>query len=230
MCPRNCENFIPDGVRFNEVLEYVRPFIPKCREFWLAGLGESFLNEQYIGILEKLDFFPHRFRCRYVTFTNGTLFNEEVKEKFMQLMPNSRLIFSLDAGTRDTYKRIRRFDLFDKVVENIRSYLRDPRRNLQKQVVYITYNINLLNVADVEQMVSMWKGEKISGLGFNPTCITGAKGIENYVANSQNYHIFKEAGEKIRQTAARCRMSHVDVVSPLESYFDLEAREKFSLE
>lgn len=229
MCPRNGEIFTPDGQRFNEVLGYLRPFIPNCQELWLAGLGESFWKEQYIGILEKLDYFPHRFKCMYVTFSNGTLFNAQAQEKFMRLIPRSALIVSIDAGNRDTYKRIRRLDLFDTVIGNVKAYARDPRRNHQKQMLTITHNINLLNINDVEEMVEMWQGEKITDVAFNPTCVTGAKNITDYTVNADNYNLFMEASQKIREAAKRCRMKNVTIVSPLESYFKIDAQQKLSI-
>lgn len=219
MCPRSCENFVPDGSRFEETLQLLRPWIAHCKEFWLAGLGESFWRQQYLEVLTKLDYFQYKNYCRYVTFSNGTLFGERTREEFIRLIPKSQLIFSLDAGTRETYQKIRRLDAFDLVVNNILQYTRDSRRNPDKQMVYVSYNINLLNVEEVERMVTLWKDENIQGIGFNPTYRSGAAGLEPILANKDNYETFRKAGERIRRIAAKHKMKNFDIVSPLEMYF-----------
>jgi hypothetical protein len=225
MCPRAQPGFKPDGKRFHEVLKLVKPFIPKAKELWLAGLGESFWKNKYIEVLEELNFFPYRQTCRYMTFSNATLLNHEKRSQFLKLIPLSHLVISLDAGCKKTYQSIRRLDAFDTVVDNIKNYANDPNRNRERQRLCISYNINMLNVGDVENMVRMWKDyPRIDCICFTATCGNGTEKLQQYLVNEDNYQHFVWARNKINATVAELGMTNVSIFTPLESHYELAAK------
>jgi len=72
------------------------------------------------------------------------------REKLSSLMKNGRLIktlVSLDSGTRETFKKVRGVDAFDKVVENLKKY---PTQNAKLILKYIFLEGLNDNEADVD--------------------------------------------------------------------------------
>src|SRR6185312_17254025 len=103
-----------------------------------------------------------------------------------------------DAGTPETYVKIRRLDVFDRVLENLMAYA-EERKAYPRAGLVIHNNINLLNVDEVVEVVRIAARAKVDLLLFNPTA-----GIaEHILVNEQNAPRFKDAQKKIEAEAAR---------------------------
>jgi molybdenum cofactor biosynthesis enzyme MoaA len=76
--------------------------------------GEITIHPHKGLILETLQ----EFKCRFLT--NGFVFSEDIA----RILPKnlSEISISLDSGTRDTFRKVKGLDMFDKVVENIKKY------------------------------------------------------------------------------------------------------------
>ena len=121
----------------------------------------------------------------------------------LETIPDFEIYCSIDAGTPETFRKIRVLDAFDLVVENIKALANDPNRT-EHQRIGVTYNLNTLNIHEVEQMVSVWQGVPIYRISFVPTHIAGGSAdTEDIVVSKDNYHLFVEAKEKIKETADR---------------------------
>ena len=86
----------------------------------LYAVGESCLNEKRFGLYDycgKKQYFLD-------VFTNCSAFDKSLYE----LAHKSPVIIrkSFDAGTPETYKKIKGVDFFDKAVTNVRHYLEAP--------------------------------------------------------------------------------------------------------
>lgn len=217
MCPRNTPN-MPDGERFLEVLEIAKSYIPQLKELWLIGLGETFWQEYYLDILEKLNFFPYGEQIRYMTFSNGICINRSVQDTFFRRIPRSTVVVSLDAASQETYTRIRRLPVFDQIVNNIREFTLNPNRDPNRQSIGVTYNINMLNVHETEEMVQMWKDCSVSHIGFTLTAPTGSPELQPHIINEDNKEIFAEAERKIFSAAQKLGMNNVGMSSHLEPF------------
>lgn len=78
--------------------------------------------------------------------TNGSIY----REKFAEFLKTGRVIkvqTSLDAGTRETYKKVKQVDAFDRVVENMKKY---PYRDVNFILKYIFLEGINDNEADID--------------------------------------------------------------------------------
>ena len=79
----------------------------------LSG-GEISINPRRDSLLDAVEGFPA------MIFTNGAVYNRRIAEKIRE--PGSFIFLSLDAGTGETYRRVKGLDMFDRVTANIRRY------------------------------------------------------------------------------------------------------------
>jgi MoaA/NifB/PqqE/SkfB family radical SAM enzyme len=117
---------------------------------------------------------------------------------------------SVDAATSDTYRKIRRLNIWDTLVKNILHY-GELRKAYPKALFRIQNNINLLNVHEVKGMVQMAAQAGVDSLELNPT---GGNPVE-FLVNPSNAHIFKKAEEDARQEAERLGLM-LEILRPLD--------------
>jgi len=68
--------------------------------------------------------------------TNGVLLdNKDLSEKMISAGIDE-IIFSLDAATADTYRKIKGYDNFDKVIKNIESFLKINANNTSVMSIF----------------------------------------------------------------------------------------------
>ena len=85
--------------------------------------------------------------------TNGILYSD-VLVRALSSNPNSRVAVALDSGTRETYKKIKRVDTFDKVLENLGKYEKAVVRIFLKYILCPGLNDN---VEDMNKFVEIAK-------------------------------------------------------------------------
>jgi len=78
--------------------------------------GEITLHPDCDELLSVLEKYPNE----KIVFTNASIFNERIAN--MMKNSNTRLNVSIDAGTKETFARIKGRNMFDKVCENLRKY------------------------------------------------------------------------------------------------------------
>lgn len=78
------------------------------------GSGELLVHPMRDKILAAIENYPVYF------YTNASVFNEKVAEILSK--GRSKICVSMDAGTRETFAKIKGIDIFDKVCENLRRY------------------------------------------------------------------------------------------------------------
>ena len=146
-----------------KLLPYMRGF----KTISLHGVGEPLLGKKLLALLDKTD--PDK---TWVQFdSNGLLLTEEMSRILISKKLNM-IDFSLDAATRETYRKIRRSD-FDLVIGNIR------RLSMMKQALGVSHpkikvNMTLMreNAAEIVAFVDLAGelGAEIIHLGLlNPT-------------------------------------------------------------
>jgi len=146
-----------------KLLPYMRGF----KTISLHGVGEPLLGKKLLALLDKTD--PDK---TWVQFdSNGLLLTEEMSRILISKKLNM-IDFSLDAATRETYRKIRRSD-FDLVIGNIK------RLSMMKQALGVSrpkikVNMTLMreNAAEIVAFVDLAGelGAEIIHLGLlNPT-------------------------------------------------------------
>jgi len=89
--------------------------IPTLREIKLQGIGEPFLNPEIFRMID----YAKRIGLKVNIYTNASLFGDD---ELLQRLLDSHidlLRISLDAGTKESYERIRKGGNFDDVIDNI---------------------------------------------------------------------------------------------------------------
>lgn len=80
--------------------------------------GEMTINPEFHELLSILS----QQNNPYINiFSSGIKYSESIKEAFI-INPNFHMMISVDAGTKETYKKIKLVDCFDTIVENLREY------------------------------------------------------------------------------------------------------------
>jgi MoaA/NifB/PqqE/SkfB family radical SAM enzyme len=81
---------------------------------------------------EILDFIGEH-KWRTTLSTNGSIYNEKIARLIKD--GTAEVIISIDAGTRETFKRVRGVDLFDKVIANCKRYVRESGKRIMLQYI-----------------------------------------------------------------------------------------------
>lgn len=191
MCERNLrkpEDFWQED-RLDEICKKLRPYTRNLDLLHIQGVAEPFWKDRIFKIIEDLGADRLQHRIRFTANTNGTLLTSAVRKKYLAFS-KTNITWSVDAGTAQTYKKLRRTDLYDHVVKNLKAYGRE--RDQCNQFLHIHNNINLININEVVMMVELAADVGVNRLDFNPTY-----GVPEICVNEKNAHLFWEAQEKI---------------------------------
>lgn len=222
-----CERHYRDPKEFfqqdnlEEICKRLKPYMKHVRWLHIQGVAEPFWKDRIFEILEWLNVAEYKDDVWISTTTNGTLMNERHRNMFLEY-PKSTITWSMDAGSPEIYKIIRRVDMFDRIVENMKAYAQ--QRNRSGQYIHIHNNINTINIVDVEKMVRLAASVGVDRLDFNATY-----GVPSICVNKENVHIFREAQKEIMVLARQLsvfttfmRDLTLDIVDPptLEEVFE----------
>ena len=190
-----CERHLRDPKDFyqqdnlEQVCKKLKPYIRHVKWLHIQGVAEPFWKDRIFDVLEYLGVKENKEKIWISTTTNGTLMNERHRKLFLEY-PMSTITWSMDAGSPEVYKVIRRVDMYNKIVENLKNYSKEIKSG---QFIHIHNNINVINIEDVDKMVYLAaEVGKINRLDFNATY-----GIPAICVNKENVHIFKEAQKRI---------------------------------
>ena len=207
MCERSSPFFKPEQNRLFEVLARIKHIVPNLQGMHIQGIAEPFYITRKDGYLlfEALDLLEYDKYSNQITLsltTNGTLFNKSVRQEYLRRVPNSITNFSIDAATPETFKKIRIFDCFNKVLENL--YAFGSERNRDRQFLRIHNNINTMNVHEVVGMVRIAHKANVNYLEFNPT-----NGFNrDILVDEDNCGLFAKAESEIMQECKKLGVSY----------------------
>lgn len=187
MCERHIK-FEPQVDRLNEVCQVMQPYTRYVDAIHIQGISEPFWKNRIFEVIELLGANAFKNKIRFSTTTNGTVFHAKEQDQFLTY-PMTAITFSMDACTPATFRKIRRLDMYDKIVENLMRY---ASKRTPNQFLRIHNNINLLNIDEVVGMVECAAAAKVDELEFNPTYF-----VPTICVDKQNYKLFQEASTKI---------------------------------
>jgi len=136
------------------------------RDLWILGVAEPFWKNAIFKVMDGLDYASHRDHIRIVSFTNGSVFGDKTRERYMREVSQSNLHFSIDAASPETYCKIRRLDFYKTVKKNVIKYSEERPPN---HMIGICHNINRLNFHEIPQMVTEADEMGADWLDFNFT-------------------------------------------------------------
>jgi MoaA/NifB/PqqE/SkfB family radical SAM enzyme len=194
MCERHLrrhEGFRQED-RLEEICKTLNPFVRHLKWLHIQGVAEPFWKDRIFELLDWLGVERYMARVWISTTTNGTLMTPARRAKFLHY-PKSTITWSLDAGSPEVYKVIRRVDMYDRIVENLKAYSRERQPG---QYVHIHNNINTINVYDVEKMVELAADAGVDRLDFNATY-----GVPAICVSRENVGLFRDAQKRIMHRA-----------------------------
>ena len=191
MCRRNftkpSQNDITDFL-----CEKSLSLMPNLNSLCILGVAEPFWKGAIFNILTKLDFDNHRDHIELQTNTNGICMTPLVAEGFLGRVKWSDVAWSIDAANPSTYWKIRRYNIFQQVLNNLKRYneLRKNTEGCHKVKIY--NNINLLNVDEMEEMVEQAKEVGADNIVFVPTRnYLPDVNLQEITINEKNFDIFR---------------------------------------
>lgn len=161
MCEHAYWNEPDRDMSFEEFQKIVNQF-PYLRWIGLTGIGESFLNKNFLKILrflkEKLVFIE--------IFDTFYLIDKEIARKLID-MRIDRIFASIDGATKRTYEKIRVGSNFERVMENVKNFLR-LKKDSDSEIpgLVFHYIISKENIAEIlpyiELVDSIREGGKVT--------------------------------------------------------------------
>jgi len=125
-------------------------------EIWPHGFGEPLLNPDYFKMMQYL-------KEKGILFglsTNGVLLNESRRKQLLELNP-VRIRFSIDAGEKIEYERIRVGANYDKVKENLietvelRNEMYAGKSKYKTPLIYIYATLNMDNLNQIDKLIEL---------------------------------------------------------------------------
>jgi len=211
MCPRNfdvfrkSENFKLNNTK--KIIDSIKCIVPNLILFSVLGVAEPFYKDLIFEIFEEIEFKKYQNNINFWTYSNGSIFNEILQKKYLEIVKKSFIYFSIDAATKETYKSIRRRDFFEIIQKNLNLYNKIKGEN-HRSIMY--NNINTLNVKEMEDMVVFAKDNNFNEIQFNPThdcgSLTSEKTIQDIMVTKDNVSVFLENSEKAKEKAKEINM------------------------
>lgn len=175
-----------------DALPYIQDLIDKGRlnqnSFVAFMGGEPTTLEEFPVILKMLI----EKNCLLEVLSNGIIYEKLISDMLNQDKNNS-LCISIDCGSRETFKRIKRVDKFDTVVSNLKRYITETGNNAGKiKLKYIVLpNVND-NKQEIDKFFEMAKEIGIKSVirsinHLDSKMNTQNKAIESSVIKSYEY-------------------------------------------
>jgi len=166
MCIRN-HQFPKNQPDLTELIcEKARELMPYIKVFSVLGVAEPFWKNITFDIFDKVNYSQFKENIIFETNHNVTCFGEKTQIRFLEEVCYSKLQFSIDAASKITYRKIRRLDAYDLVINNIKLWMKNKNPNHK---VIIWNNINVINVHEMTQMVEVAHDLRVDQIIMLPT-------------------------------------------------------------
>ncbi|OGS20351.1 MAG: hypothetical protein A3J83_02140 [Elusimicrobia bacterium RIFOXYA2_FULL_40_6] len=150
ICEHTYWNEPPRDMSFDEFKKVVDQF-PKLKWIGLSGIGSSFINKDFIKMLQYLKS-RHIFIEFYDTFD---LIDSETSEELVKLGID-KIWMSCDGATKETYEKIRIGTKFEKVIGNVKGLIEAKKKYKTKiPELWFHYIVNKHNVSEMPQFVDL---------------------------------------------------------------------------
>ncbi len=150
ICEHTYWNNPPKDLTFEEFKQIVSQF-PRLKWVGTTGIGSSFLNLDFIKMLEYL-----KEKGVYIEFFDTfDLISKDISNKLIDLMID-KIWVSFDAATKETYEKIRAGASFDKTLNNVKNILllKKERKTLFPEI-WFHYIINKYNMEEMPAYVDL---------------------------------------------------------------------------
>ncbi|MDO9464745.1 MAG: radical SAM protein [bacterium] len=190
MCEHTYWNEPNRDMSFQEFKQIVDQF-PKLKWIGLTGIGESFLNKDFIRMLKYV-----KSKSIYVELYDTFYFIDKKIAKELIEIEVDKIFVSLDAATKETYEYIRVGSDFEKVVNNVKNLFQLKReKNAFSPIVEFHYIISKANSQEVLPYI-----ELVHSLINEKVNVQFTRMLHEFTDVS---YLFTEVPEEIRQRIER---------------------------
>ncbi|MCL1880884.1 MAG: hypothetical protein FWF76_01750 [Oscillospiraceae bacterium] len=126
------------SIRFIEKLEEIGIISPDHTSILISGASEISISKSRDIMLDAIKHYP------VILPTNATVFSDKIAD--LSKNPNSRIIVSMDSGTKQTFAKVKGVDAFEKVCGNLKSYFHANASLVLKYIVLPGVNDNMKDV------------------------------------------------------------------------------------
>ncbi len=143
-----------------EQFKWIIDQFPRLKWIGLTGIGESFLNPDFMKMVKYV-----KSKGVYIELFDTFFFLDEQKIRRLVELGLDRLILSMDGATKETYEKLRVNSNFDKVIANIRNFVRIKREmNSVFPQLDVYFIVNKENVNEVPQYIDLAHEIGIDGI------------------------------------------------------------------
>jgi hypothetical protein len=197
MCCRNYD-FKPQPNLTNEFCEKAKPIMKYLNRLCILGIAEPFWKDAIFDALDHCGYHDYKDQITVETNTNITCLYPKNTDRWLETVEKSSISFSMDAASSETYKKIRRIDGFEHLVDHVKYYIqkRDEFGGADQHKAIIYNNINILNVHEMEHMVEIAVDCEVDQIVMIPTHDqSGRVNMGELLMNPKNVDIFAKNAE-----------------------------------
>lgn len=193
MCERTYWKEKSRNMSFEEFKKILDQF-PKLKWIGLTGIGESFMNPDFMKILRYV-----KSKGIYVELYDTFYFLDEKKAKELINLGVDMLILSIDGATKKTYEKIRVNSNFDRVVRNIKNFVKLKKKmNSHFPQLDVHFIVNQLNINETVKFVELAHRMGIDGNIRFSNLLSAYKEIKNLTVDVPD-EIIKKTDERAKQ-------------------------------
>lgn len=134
-----------------EEFKYIIDQFPRLKWIGLTGIGESFINKDFLKMLEYVKSKDILIEL-YDTFY---FIDKKTSEELVRLKVD-KVFASIDAATKQTYEKIRVGSDFEKIIANVKELFRQKK---EKETFFpkisFHYIVNKLNLSEIPQYIDL---------------------------------------------------------------------------
>ena len=132
-------------------------------EYIVWGGGEPVLDKKFEKLISLID--GENLPVKQRVITNATKYSSTLGGLLKK--DSAFIVTSIDAGTNEVFKSIRKYNNFGKVLSNLRRYYADKRENIIIKYIITSEN---LHTQELESFVEVMKQEDLLGANFQISC------------------------------------------------------------
>ncbi|MFZ3168264.1 MAG: radical SAM protein [Candidatus Methanoperedens sp.] len=165
MCEHTYWNIQEKDMSFEEFKQIIDNF-PKLKWVGLTGIGESFINKDYLDMLRYV-----KEKSIFVELFDSLMLVNEKKAKELVEMCVDKIIISMEGATKETYEKNRVGSNFDIVVRNIRNLIR-IKKELKSPIPelwthFIITKMNIHEMPAFVELIHSFGENEIKGIFFS---------------------------------------------------------------
>ena len=148
---------------FDDTLTFISKF--RVKEIYPSGLGEPLMNSDFFDMMKII---RERFPYASITlFENAVLLNEDNIDKIINYNILDKIVLSLSYNSRDVYRKKIQTNNYDRVKNNIKSFLKRKNRPIAEvHVFHIWDNLIRYPATYLEFGPYMREGDKLTHIHY----------------------------------------------------------------